>query len=92
MLLKLVHFFSEAPAVPCLLLQTLVETALIKTVSPDWAGAEGSAWSSPAPAAATSHIAIRGIVLLMQRLIKRLASFLEYLLLLIHNTDRCGYG
>ncbi len=69
-----VHFCCEAPVVPCLLLQVLVDKALIKTVSLEWAGAEGSAWSSPAPAAATGRIATRNFVMLTQRMKSQLAA------------------
>ena len=57
-----------------LLLQILVEKALIETVGLEWAGAEGSAGSGPAPAAASSHIAIRIFALLTQRMESDLAA------------------
>ncbi len=57
-----------------LLLQILVEKALIETVGLEWAGAEGSAGSGPAPAAASSHIATRNFALLTQRMESDLAA------------------
>ena len=55
-------------------MQILVEKALIETVGLEWAGAEGSAGSGPAPAAAASHIAIRIFALLTQRMESDLAA------------------
>lgn len=45
-----------------------MEKALIEAVGLEWAGAEGTAGSGPAPAAATSPIAIRNFALLTQRM------------------------
>ncbi len=52
-------------------MQILVEKSLIETMGLEWA--EGSSGTSPAPAAATSHIAVRNHALLTQRLESDLA-------------------